>query len=174
MPLIWLRVSFEAVIPLHTSLSFSQVKHAPAAAKALRNVGKWFLGWAEGFWGGSHGVSYTKTVPLQPSPSVGSSMVSTQPTQMQSIFLSLSLWLGFQLLSKRRLLHEHPASVSEASLQKRLCCFFRLPARPNERQSVAETRTKGFLGQVAFLLKGALLAEEGAPLRVPLLHRTLD
>lgn len=89
-------------------------------------------------------------------------------------FSSLSLWLGFQLLSKRHLLHEHPASVSEASLQKRHCCLFRLPARPNERQSLAETRTKGFLGQVAFLLKGALLAEEGAPLRVPLLHRTLD
>lgn len=63
----------------------------PQPVKALRNVGIWFLGWAEGFWGGSHSVSYTKTVPLQPSPSVGSSTFSTQPTQMQSIILSLSL-----------------------------------------------------------------------------------
>lgn len=147
MPLIWLRVSFEAVIPLHTSLSFSQVKHAPAAAKALRNVGKWFLGWAEGFWGGSHGVSYTKTVPLQPSPSVGSSMVSTQPTQMQSIFLSLSLsgWVfnfyprGICSTSTRHLFQRHrfkrDTAVSSASLLAQM--KGRVSQKPERKDSSA-------------------------------------
>lgn len=135
---------------------------------------------ASGSWGGLRGSGAVPMVSATPRLFLSSPLLRWAPAWSApspprcKAFSSLSLWLGFQLLSKRHLLHEHPASVSEASLQKRHCCFFRLPARPNERQSLAETRTKGFLGQVAFLLKGALLAEEGAPLRVPLLHRTLD
>lgn len=135
---------------------------------------------ASGSWGGLRGSGAVPMVSATPRLFLSSPLLRWAPAWSApspprcKAFSSLSLWLGFQLLSKRHLLHEHPASVSEASLQKRHCCFFRLPARPNERQSLAETRTKGFLGQVAFLLKGALLAEEGAPLHVPLLQRTLD
>lgn len=135
---------------------------------------------ASGSWGGLKGSGAVPMVSATPRLFLSSPLLRWAPAWSApspprcKAFSSLSLWLGFQLLSKRHLLHEHPASVSEASLQKRHCCFFRLPARPNERQSLAETRTKGFLGQVAFLLKGALLAEEGAPLHVPLLQRTLD
>lgn len=135
---------------------------------------------ASGSWGGLKGSGAVPMVSATPRLFLSSPLLRWAPAWSApspprcKAFSSLSLWLGFQLLSKRHLLHEHPASVSEASLQKRHCCLFRLPARPNERQSLAETRTKGFLGQVAFLLKGALLAEEGAPLHVPLLQRTLD
>lgn len=135
---------------------------------------------ASGSWGGLRGSGAVPMVSATPRLFLSSLLLRWAPAWSApspprcKAFSSLSLWLGFQLLSKRHLLHEHPASVSEASLQKRHCCLFRLPARPNERQSLAETRTKGFLGQVAFLLKGALLAEEGAPLHVPLLQRTLD
>lgn len=135
---------------------------------------------ASGSWGGLRGSGAVPMVSATPRLFLSSPLLRWAPAWSApspprcKAFSSLSLWLGFQLLSKRHLLHEHPASVSEASLQKRHCCFFRLPARPHERQSLAETRTKGFLGQVAFLLKGALLAEEGAPLHVPLLQRTLD
>lgn len=135
---------------------------------------------ASGSWGGLRGSGAVPMVSATPRLFLSSPLLRWAPAWSApspprcKAFSSLSLWLGFQLLSKRHLLHEHPASVSEASLQKRHCCLFRLPARPNERQSLAETRTKGFLGQVAFLLKGALLAEEGAPLHVPLLQRTLD
>lgn len=72
MPLIWLRVSFEAVIPLHTSLSFSQVKHAPEAAKALRNVGS-------GSWGGPRGSGAVPMVSATPRLFLSSPLLRWAP-----------------------------------------------------------------------------------------------
>lgn len=142
-------------------------------AKCFRNVGKWFLGRLSG--SGVVPIVSATPRPFLSSPLLWWALACSAPSPPRcKAFSSLYLWLGFQLLFKRHLLHEHPASVSDAALQKRHFCFFRLPARLNERQSLAGTRMKGFLGQVAFLWKGALLAEEGAPLHVPLLQRTLD
>lgn len=108
----WLRVLFGAVTLLYCGLSLTWAKQAPAPVKALRrrdagrcrvcrDVGKSCLGWAKGLWGGTHSISYTQPLSL---PFHGLQHVSNQAHPNAKHFSSLSLWLSFQLLSRRHLL----------------------------------------------------------------------